>query len=331
MKYLFLILSIIISTIGFGQETNIEPNVEWNGYAQVRVSSNFDDNTSFMLRRLKFWVKSTPEFSDHWSYKIQTTITSFQQQKFFLQDVKLGYKTGLFSFDIGQFVPQYSLQRFQADYKIAPIERAIVINTLIPDGTIGARDIGVQANFESKNKLFKTHFGVFNGYGINEYRFNNKGYMMTHKSEIVIPIKNSKIELGYSLQYRYVENVQLKHILPDTLLFSGHDIRYNLFAMFKSKQFLFQAEFLNADLNENQAYGYYLLSAIDIKNSQIVLAFENYKDLIAETSDKPYYRIGYNYFIKGHKIRLSLDNYFQINENKMKNYYASVQLQMFFK
>ena len=331
MRSLFLILFVILSTIGFSQEKDNESKVEWNGYAQIRASSNLDDNTSFMLRRMKLWLKSTPGFSNHWSYKIQAIITSFQQEKFFLQDVKLNYKTGLFSFDIGQFVPQYSLQWFQPDYKIPSIERAIAINLLVPDGSLGIRDIGIQANFETKNKFFKTHLGVFNGYGIKEYRFNNQGYMVTNKSEINIPIKNNKLKLGYSLQYRYAQNLQLRHILPDTALFSGDDFRYNVFAMYKSKVLLFQAEFLNAKLNNSNAYGYYFLSVINIKKNQIVLSFEKYKDLIVGTTNNPYYRIGYNYLIKDYKIKLSFDNYFQINNSKIDNYFGSIQLQLFFK
>jgi len=331
MKYLLSILFVVYSTIGFGQEKDKDPKVEWNGYAQVRLSSNFDDNTSFMLRRMKLWINSTPGFSEHWSYKVQALVTSFQQEKFFLQDVKVNYKTGLFSFDLGQFVPQYSLQWFQPDYKIPPIERATVVNLLVPAGSLGIRDIGIQANFETKNKFFKTHLGIFNGCGIKEYRFNNQGYMLTHKSEINIPIKNYKLRLGYSLQYRYAQDLQLRFILPDTVLFSGDDFRYNLFAMFQSKLFLFQAEFLNASLNNSNAYGYYFLSAININKNQIVLSFENFTDLIAETADKPFYRIGYNYFVKDNKIKLSFDNYFQINASKIDNYFASIQLQLFFK
>jgi len=316
MRSLFLILFVILSTIGFSQEKDNVPKVEWNGYAQIRASSNLDDNTSFILRRMKLWLKSTPGFSDHWSYKIQAIITSFQQEKFFLQDVKLNYKTGLFSFDIGQFVPQYSLQWFQPDYKI---------------GSLGIRDIGIQANFETKNKFFKTHLGVFNGYGIKEYRLNNQGYMVTNKSEINIPIKNNKLKLGYSLQYRYAQNLQLRLILPDTALFSGNDFRYNLFAMYKSKVLLLQAEFLNAELNNSNAYGYYFLSVINFRKNQIVLSFEKYQDLIVETTDNPYYRIGYNYLIKDYKIKLSFDNYFQISNSKIDNYFGNIQLQLFFK
>ncbi|NOZ46339.1 MAG: hypothetical protein GXO79_06115 [Chlorobi bacterium] len=328
MKPTLFILFIFIANQTFTQETKLANNIDFNGYIQIRGISNFDDYTSFLVRRLKLWLKSEPEFSKRWSYKLQTTITSLQQQKFFLQDVEIGYKTGLLSFDIGQFVPQYSLQRFQPDYKIPAIERSKPINVLIPDGTLGVRDIGLQVNYKTKNKSFATHLGIFNGYGIKEYRFNNQGYMITHKSEYNISVKKNKIKFGYSLQYRKAENLQLRFIFPDTIKFSGNDFRYNLFARFKSKAMELQAEFLNARLNSSNVYGYYFLSAFNINKNQIVLSFEDYNDLIKETADKPYYRVGYNYLVKDYKIKLSFDNYFQINDDKIKNYYASIQLQI---
>jgi len=324
-------LFFLVANQFFAQETKLAQSIDFNGYIQIRGISDFDDYTSFSVRRLKLWVKSKPGFSDHWSYKIQTTFTSFLQEKFFLQDVKIGYKTGRFSFDIGQFVPQYSLQRFQHDYIIGPIERTKPVNILIPNGTLGVRDIGVQVNFISKNNLFETHLGLFNGYGINEYRFNNRGYMLTHKSEFNIPVKKNLIKLGYSLQYRKAEDLQLRLILPDSVLFSGNDFRFNLFAMFKNRLIKLQAEYLNANLDGSAAYGYYFLSVININKNQIVLSVEDYKDLIQETSDNPNFRIGYNYLIKDYKIKISFDNYFRLNSRKIENYYASLQLQLFLK
>lgn len=326
---LFLLILSIISN-GFSFDNKDLNNIDFNGYIQIRGTSNFDDNAGFALRRLKLWIKSRSCFSQHWSYKVQVTFSSFLQEKFFLQDVKLGYKTGQFLFDIGQFVPQYSLQRFQHDYELSVIERAKVINVLIPDGTLGVRDIGAQASYQPKNKLYETHLGVFNGYGIKNYRFNNQGYMLIHKSAINIPVSRNNIKFGYSLQYRYAQDLQLKFIYPDTVKFSGNDFRYNLFALYKSKNFEIQAEFLNADFNGQRAYGFYVLSTLNLKKNQFVLSFEEYNDLIKETIDKPYYRVAYNYLIKSYKIKLWFDNYFQINKKHIKKYFASIQLQLFF-
>ncbi|MCF6356742.1 MAG: hypothetical protein L3J54_02955 [Draconibacterium sp.] len=93
----------------------------------------------------------------------------------------------------------------------------------------------------------------------------------------------------------------------------------------------FQAEYLNAGFEGQKAEGYYLLSAIYYKKNQLVLSYEYYKDLIDKTADKPFCRIGYNYLIKDYKIKLSFDNYFQINQGNIEKYFASIQLQIFLK
>ncbi len=330
MKQILLILLLLLGFNGFSQTVETQKKVDWNGYTQLRATSNFGDNSSIMVRRLKFWIKSTPEFSEHWSYKVQALFASWMQERFFLQDVKINYKTGLFSFDMGQFVPQYSLQRFQRDVDIAAIERALVINALIPDGTLGVRDVGVQINFHSSNNLLETHLGAFNGYGIKEYRLNSKGFMLTHKTAISIPVNKNQVQLGYSLMYRNTEDLQIKKVFPDSVLYTGTDIRYNLFAMFTSKYFGMQAEYLNADFEGKQANGYYFLATTKIRKSEIILSFEDYNNTYSETHH-PYYRIGYNYLINKNKTKLFFDNYFQIIENGIKNYYATIQLQMFFK
>ncbi len=327
MKYKIIILLLIVST-GF---TNAQSSIEWNGYAQIRASSNFDDNHGFALRRLKAWSKSTPDFSKKWSYKIQTIITSFQQQKFFLQDVKIGYKAGLFKFDIGQFKPAYSLQMFQVDYKITTIERTKPINRLYVNGSLDMRDIGMQIKFQTKNKLLETYAGLFNGYGIKEYRFENNGYLATHKTSLNFePNNKSEIKIGYSIALRKAENLKIKKLIPDTTILNGNDFRYNFFVLFKNKFIEFQAEYLNANINEQSANGYYLLTTFNFKKNQIIISYENYTDIIDETNDKPYYRLGYNYLINKHKLKIMFDNYFQVIDNNIKNYTASLQLQIFF-
>ena len=331
MKQKLLIILIFLSYYAFSQTKENSNKVNWNGYIQLRATSNFNDYSSVMVRRLKIWLKSTPDFSGHWLYKIQAIFTGWMQERFFLQDAKITYKTGLFSFDIGQFVPQYSLQWTQPDYNIPTLERAIAVNALHPDGTMGVRDLGAQANFHTKNKMLYTHFGIFNGYGIKEYRFKNSGYMISHKTAINIPLPKNKLQVGYSLMYRYAKDLRIKKVFPDTLMYTGNDIRYNIFALFESKYLDLQAEYLNADFDDGMsAYGYYLLSAVNIKKSQIVFSFEDFKNTYSDNHN-PFYRVGYNYLMNKNKIKVFLDNYFQIIDSKVENYYASIQLQMFFK
>ena len=329
----FIYILLLFSVSAFAQENQNLLKADWNGYTQLRVSSNFDDNTSFMLRRMKLWVKSTPEFSEHWSYKIQAVITCLLQEKFFFQDAKITYKTGLFSFDFGQFVPAYSLQWSQPDWKIPTIERAMAINGITPNGSLGVRDIGSQANFHSKNNLLETSLGIFNGYGIKKYQFNNKAYMLTHKTALNFKINQHKIQIGYSLQFRNADNLQIKHVLPDTILFSGNDFRYNVFAIYQYKFLSFQAEYLNANLENQISDGYYFLATFNIKQkNQVVLSYEKYNDLIAETNNDPYIiHLGYNFLFNKQKLMLFFDNFFQLTNKGIDNYIASLQLQIFFK
>ena len=325
-KFLLLLLMLAALPLARAQKT-----VTWEGYTQLRASTDFNGENTVMVRRLKFRLKSTPQFSDRWSYKIQVLFTGWMQERFFLQDAKINYKNGLFSFDFGQFVPRYSLQWTQPDYNIPSIERAVAVNILHPDGLLGVRDLGLQVNFHTKNHLLQTGIGLFNGYGIKEYRFDNQGFMASHKTAVNIPLPKNKLQFGYSLMYRKARQLQLKKILPDTLIYSGNDVRYNLFARFQSQLLEVQAEYLNAAFDDGRnAHGYYFLSAVNIKKSQIVLAVENYQNTYSPAGS-PFYRLGYNYLINKNKIKLFVDNYFQITGGQVSNYYASVQMQLFFR
>jgi len=333
MKRIFVIV-LFLRILFFGslhaEGSRKSSGIDWNGYIQLRGSTNFNDHYAFSLRRLKLWLYSDSCFSTPWSFKVQTTFSSFTKERFFLQDVKAGYHAGNFFLEMGQFVPQYSLQRFQHDYLLPVIERAKVINLLIPDGTLGVRDLGVQASFESKNHLVRTSIGIFNGYGILEYRLNNAGFLITHKTSIQIPIKNNLLRTGYSFQYRKAEHLRIPFVLPDSVFFSGHDVRFNIFAMFSSRILDIQGEYLNAMFDGSPAYGYYILSTIKFNKNQIVFSWEEYRDLIVDTPDHPCFRIGYNHLFKDHKLELSADNFFRM-EDSGTEYFASIQFQIFFK
>ncbi len=330
--YIVLVISILYFTSPAQKSENIFRQTEFNAYSQIRFSVNFDDNFNFSLRRLKMWLKSAPDFSEHWSYKIQVITSGSKKEMFFLEDAKIGYKTGIWSFDFGQFVPQYSLQRFQSDYRLPVIERAKAVDCIIPNGTLGVRDAGIQATVKTENNAVQSSIGVFNGYGIKEYRFNNKGVMLTNKTVFNIPFENGNLQTGWSGQFRKAENLKIPEVLSDSVLFSGDDLRYNFFVNYVYKNFKIQGEYLTAFFDKEKSEGWYLLSSLILnKKNEIVFAYEDYKDLISETDDLPYFHIGYNYLINSYKLKLFFDNYFQINNNSIQNYTASVQLQVFLK
>ncbi len=302
--------------------------VNWNGYSQLRFTSNFNEVNSFAMRRMKLWVNSVPGYSEHWGFHLQTTITNIQNEKFFLQDVMAYYKCGQFTLNMGQFIPHYSLQRFQPDFEIPLTERAMVINSLIPNGVLGVRDIGVEGNYTNLNKTIESWVGVFNGYGIKEYRFDNSGIMVTHQT--ALKTLNERFTTGYSAMYRKAENLQQKSVLPDSVQFTGDDSRFNFFAQYQSAKFQIQAEYLWASLNKEISNGYYLLATLNLGKNQLVASWDNYNDLIEDTDNSRVVHLGYNYLINQDKLKIMFDNGVQINNGTLNNYFATIQLQIFF-
>lgn len=328
-RRIFYITFLLLLVAGLlNAQENSAPKAEWNGYTQLRFTSNFNNVNSFAMRRMKLWVNSAPGFNEHWGFHVQTTITSNQNEKFLLQDVLAYYKIGQFKINMGQFIPQYSMQRFQPDFEIPLTERAAAINALIPDGTLGVRDIGVEANYSNANKTFETWIGVFNGNGIKKYRFDNSGIMLTNKT--ALHFFNHRFTAGYSFMYRKADRVRLLKVLPDSVAFSGDDVRFNLFARYNAENFHIQAEYLWASLNRQEADGYYVLAQYNLGKNQLVASWNMYNDLVNTTDDLPQVHLGYNYAVKGDKLKLMLDNGFNVGNEALKDYSMTLQLQLFF-
>ncbi|MCD6354240.1 MAG: hypothetical protein J7L95_01705 [Prolixibacteraceae bacterium] len=329
MRYLLLFLLLFVDIVGTTQNSDYKTPVSWEGYSQMRFTTDFGKTNSFAIRRLKLWAFSTPEFDKNWGFKIQTTFTSFQNEKFLLQDVEGFYHWKQFRLNFGQFVPHYSLQRFQHDFNIPMAERAPVINALIPIGTLGGvRDIGIEGNWQNESKIIESWLGVFNGSGIKEYCLDYSGIMLTHKTNF--HAFNHHLLLGYSLMVRKADNLQLQMILPTDERFSGNDFRYNLFATLQFKNFEIQSEYLRANLEGKIANGYYMLATLNLGKNQLVSSFSKYNDLIDNTADAPEIHLAYNYRINQDKLKIMIDNGVQINDGELQNYFAALQVQIFF-
>lgn len=324
----FLVILLMFSLSLHAQQTHSRDKITWHGYTQLRFTTNFDNASNFSMQRLKFWIQSTPDFNQHWGFKVQTTLSGNKTEQFFLQDVFVFYRFSQFKLELGQFVPEYSLQRFQPDYVVPLTSRATVINTLIPNGTLGVRDLGAQLGWQSSNHKIKSWLGMFNGYGIKEYRTNNSGFMVTNKTQFQLA---SHFKTGYSVMFRKASLLKFKNILPDSVAYSGNDFRYNLFAEFQTKALQIQAEYLAAFLNHSRAEGYYILAAYTLSKNQFVASWNQYNDLINSTKNVPEIHLGYNYLFNKNKIKLMADNGFQIVNHSIKNYMLTFQFQFFFK
>ncbi len=333
MKKIFIpfVVSTLLSMLFTGrlnaQNTFTSP-LEFHGYTQLRFTSDFSDTHSFSLRRLKLWIVPKTNRSKHWDFKIQSTFTSNRNEAFFLQDVMLRYKSGAFQIKLGQFTPEYSLERFEHDYSIPLAERSIVVDRLIPNATTGVRDIGLEGSYKAPSGIFTTWFGIFNGYGIKEYRLNNNGIMMTHKTSF--NILKGYWTAGYSLMYRKADHLNLLKVLPENEFFTGNEFRFNLFSKIQFTPLSFQAEYFYANLNHRHADGYYFMGIWKKKNQSIAASYNQYTDLIDTTTNDPEIHLAYSWLFRGDKIKLILDNGVKTRYRSVYDYYLIVQFQFFF-
>jgi len=277
---------------------------------------------------MKFWLTSAKGFNNHWGFKIQTTISSNHNESFLLQDVYATYQLHKVKLRIGQFVPEFSLQRFQPDYVVPLAERSAVVNALIPNGSLGARDIGLEGGYTGPGKKLQTWLGVYNGYGIKRYQLNYQGILLTQKTAFLYA--DNHLYSGYSVMYRKADQLQLKSVLPDSVLFTGNDIRFNIFTRFITGKWQFQAEYFRASLEQKMADGYYILASLTLSKNQIVTSWNKYNDLIANTDNNPVIHFGYNRLVNGNKLKLMVDDGIRFTRQSIDNQFLTLQMQLFF-
>lgn len=328
LRFFYIVcLLVYFTSPGYTQEVEWQ-KASWNGYAQFRFTTDLNKVHSFEMRRMKLWLKDGLGFSDHWGYKVQTTISSSQNEKFFLQDVEAFYRKDNFNISFGQFTPRFSLQRFQSDAIIPLTERSPVIQSLVPAAGLGGRDIGIEGTFFGNKKHFQTWVGIFNGDGIKEYRFDQNGFMLTNQT--ALNLFNNHLHTGYSVMYRRADQLQLTPLLPDSIEYSGNDFRYNIFARYHYKDFSIQAEYLQANLNGESAAGYYLLATLNLKKNQLVASWNEYTGLSGNSQNSEIIHLGYNYLMNKNKRKIMFDNALQIIDGAPENYMATIQFQLFF-
>lgn len=330
MKKLYLFLGVLLCfSIAGAQDTGRRHHVE--SYAQLRLSSNLSGQNVFQIRRLKLKLTSTPSFSQHWSYYVKFEVSSKHLAEPHLLDMRVGYKVNNFKFYFGQFLPDFSLERFQPDTWVPDVERAQIIDDFIPAGGIGKRDLGMQMCYVPESGKFYTSVGVFNGRGVKWWQVDNSTYLVVNKS--YLKLGNDSLfgfELGYSAMYRYAHELPLPSILGDGMIFTGQDIRLNAFARFYYSGLSLQGEYIVLWLNAQRAYGYYLMADYTCGKNQFVFSAEKEQDLNPLSSDTPLFYLGYNYLIKGHDLKLSFAYAWHIYHGQWQDPLLMAQLQIFF-
>ncbi len=326
-KIVFLVLIFLSAGILLAQQ-----KVDWNGYLQYRFSDNYLDQANFSVRRAKAWLFGTIpiDTGSSWGYKMQAIFHQQVKYEFWLQDVYAYYKINGFEVTAGQFVPDFSLQRKQPDYAIPLVERANVVNSLVPAGETLARDIGVETKV-GNDKTGSFSLGFFNGNGANTIS-NQRNFLYVNRGTLFLLNHSvTKFELGYNLSYRNAHNLQFSKIFGNNYTFTGNDFRFGFEERLNLGDFELQSEYIEAHLGAEKAYGYYAITDYNIAGKNLIaLSVEQLHDLNPATKDEPWYILSYTHYFDGDNIKISLDNRVQF-VNKKTNALTTVQMQYFFK
>jgi len=322
---LWMIMALLFTSKSFSQSTSL------NGYLQGRFTDDYREVTGFSIRRAKLWVAGQAPVPGNWFYKVQGIFKYQNEGSFTLQDVYGEYRLGPGHLRLGQMVPDFSLQRSQPDYDIPVVERAGVVNALIPSAETGARDIGVQAHKQTATKIIQVSAGMFNGNGGNKAGNEDRKFLFTHRLHFLISLpKKMEADFGYSLAFRQSSGLAFPKIYGNKTLFHGNDFRWGLEFFLSHPKWAVQSEYIEAYLGDRKASGYYILGDYSITpRNQLVGSLEEYKDLDSATSNAPWYILGFNHYIAGNKAKIMLDSRVQFARRRT-NYQSIIQFQLFF-
>jgi phosphate-selective porin len=221
-----------------------------------------------------------------------------------LQDVYAAYRVTGLSFRAGQFVPEFSLQRLQPDAAMPVVERALVVDALVPSAETYARDIGVQIATHPLSHMQFT-LGAFNGNGGNQSGNNDRQLLYVARSAFQALLTDSiQIHFGASFAYRNKSAMIFKKIFGTSVPFSGEDARWGGEFVMSSSVWSLQAEYLGAHLGAEKAYGYYVLGGVFLDEmNELAGLVEQLRDLDPRSNDSAWYGAGWNHYFAENRFK----------------------------
>lgn len=303
--------------------------VDWRGYTQVRFSYG-SSVSSFAVRRAKLWIGGPAPIGEGFYFKVQGLFRPTVSGAFVLQDVYAEYRWGPGSLRLGQMVPDFSLQRHQPDFEIPLLERAAVINVLIPDAGTLARDIGAQVTLAA-HRSWHASVGLFNGNGANHLANEDRQFLMTGRATYSAGLLPG-VDLGFgaSVAYRETDGIDFSKILGGGDPFAGRDFRWGVETHISASRWEVQAEYLQSNLGGELAWGYYAFADYHVTaKNQIVASTERLQLPNPDVDGDPWYILGFNHYIAGQQAKLMLDLRAHFTDARTR-YLSIMQFQLFF-
>lgn len=299
LLYLFVavVTLVILPAVGV-RPLAAQERVQWHGYAQLRYGRT-DPSTGFSVRRAKLWATGPVPGVDHLDFKVQGIFRDAASGAFVLQDAFVEYRSSTVSVKVGQLVPDFSLQRSQPDYLVPLVERAAVVDNLIPGARTLARDIGAQGLFISSGGTVHIAAGIFNGRGANRSVGAEGDFLGTGRlvlAEALTPGVRGGV--GGSVAWRHTKGTDVGVLSTTSGAFAGRDVRWGLEGHLEGDRWEIQGEYLHADLEGQYSRGYYALAdAFLTPRDQVALSVERLQAVGSSAPDDPWYVAGYTRYL----------------------------------
>ena len=358
-----LLICLFLPASIAGQEHPDDPNggpsrkpFEWNSYLQLRYTGVEDGEDLYALRRFKVMLQGY--LKPHLEYYVQGIFKDGNQSNTdgrpYLQEAWIKYTAWKYAqVTIGQFKPPFGMERLQADWQLATIDRSQATDHLIPNGQLGdsfARDRGLQLDAWLASKRLYYAAAVFDGNGANQ-NFRGNGPLVTGRLLGVLyqapahSARQDRITFGGAVSTRRDHRQDFTQTLPGTASlgfaqFSGRDTHLNLEASANFSPVSLRSEYFYAWFNPNlapfvevRASGFYVQGTYRFcRKLQAVANYEGFDPNRAVRSryDLRWTTLGLNWLIQGNRIRLGADYVFKREaQNSFPNNALLVQFQFF--
>jgi phosphate-selective porin len=313
----------------FAISSRADAQATWGGYVQTRFATDYRSSLGFSIRRAKLYTAAVAPFDTNLSARMQAIFRWQNAGTLTLQDVYAEYRLPFISFRAGQFVPEFCLQRLQPDAAMPVVERALVVDALIPSAETYARDIGVRIMLHPSGP-WGFSLGMFNGNGGNQAGNNDWRFLYVARPTFdVMPLDSVHVHGGLSLAYRNKTGLTFKKIFGITVPFTGDDFRWGAEWLLSSTRWRLQGEYLQANLRAEKAWGYYIIANVLLDpTNEIVGLVERFNDLDTTTPDATWYGMGWNHYFAENqfKVQCAARTQFVSGHNQ---YATTIQLQTF--
>jgi len=257
-----LVLGLLVRVLAFPGALRAQEAVQWHGYAQIRYGRD-DPADGFSLRRGKLWLGGSVPGMVGLSFKVQGVFRNSSQGAFILQDIFAEYRRDWGKVVVGQLIPDFSLQRSQPDFLVPLVERARVIDLLIPGARTLARDMGIQAVMVPPGSGLHLGLGLFNGSGANRLVASEGDVLTTGRLTLSRDLRpDVRVTLGGSVAWRKANGIDVGALSTTGTDFTGEDFRWGAETRLVAGRWQLQGEYLRAHLEKEESQGFYLLGTL---------------------------------------------------------------------